>query len=126
MDLVLEIFAHEDVTVVHCRGQLVYGPEASEFVQFARRLVETDKKVVLQMAELTQIDSGGVGALGTAFMTAHNRAAEIKLATLHPRVAEVLRITGLQLLFDMHGSENEAIAAFTRKKVFVPMGLESA
>ena len=66
----------------------------------------------MQMASVTQIDGGGVDALGEAFVAAHNRDAEIKLAALSPRVAEVLRITGLDLLFDTHTSEADAVKAF--------------
>ena len=89
-----------------------------------RQFLETTKEIVLQMADVTQIDSGGVGALGTAFMAAHNREAEIKLAALHPRVAEVLRITGLDLLFDIRSSESEAVAAFSTKESAAAVRLE--
>lgn len=75
------------------------------------------------MAEVSQIDSGGVGALGAAFVAAHNRGAEIKLAELHPRVADVLRITGLDLMFDIHKSEGEALGAFQRKERPAALGL---
>jgi len=68
------------------------------------------------MADVTQVDSGGVGALGAVFMAAHNRGAKIKLAALHPRVAEVLRVTNLEMLFDIRSSETEAVAAFLSKE----------
>ena len=77
-----------------------------------RQLLNTNKQIVLQMAGVTQIDSGGVGALGEAYIAAHNRDAEIKLAALSSRVAEVLRITGLDLLFDIYTSETDAVKAF--------------
>jgi anti-sigma B factor antagonist len=116
VDLELQIASSENVSVLRCRGRLIYGPETEEFVRAARQVIATTKEIVLQMADVTQIDSGGVGALGTAFMAAHNREAEIKLAALHPRVAEVLRITGLELLFDIRNSESEAIRAFVTKE----------
>jgi anti-anti-sigma regulatory factor len=47
-------------------------------------------------------------------MAAHNREGVIKLANLTPRVEEVLRITGLARLFDVHDSETEAVEAFSR------------
>jgi anti-anti-sigma factor len=94
---------------------MTYGPETVEFVRATRQALETTREIVLQMAEVTRIDSGGVGALGSVLITARKRNAEIKLAMLHPRVAEVLRITGLELLFDIHTSESEAVAAFSTK-----------
>ena len=114
--LALEIVSCENVSVLRCRGRLTYGSETNELVRTARQVLETTKEIVLQMAEVTQIDSGGVGALGSVLISARNRDAEVKLATLHPRVAEVLRITGLELLFDIRTSESEAIAAFSSQR----------
>jgi anti-sigma B factor antagonist len=104
VELELQIAAFENVSLLRCRGRLTYGPETVEFVRATRQTLETTKEIVLQMAEVTRIDSGGVGALGSVLITARKRNAEIKLAMLHPRVAEVLRITGLELLFDIHTS----------------------
>lgn len=114
VDLELQIVSHASVALVRCRGRLIYGPEASELVSTLRMLLDTTKQIVLQLAEVTHIDSGGVGALGAAFMAAHNRKAEIKLATLSPRVEEVLHITALERLFDIHRSETEAVEAFVQ------------
>ena len=115
MNLEIQIASNENVLILRCHGRLIYGPETAELVRATRQGLETTKDIVLQMANVTQIDSGGVGALGTAYIAAHNREAEIKLAALHPKVAEVLRITGLDLLFHIYDSEGEAIAAFLTK-----------
>ena len=114
--LALQIVSCENVSVLRCRGKLTYGLETNELVQTARQVLETTKQMVLQMAEVNQIDSGGIGTLGSVLISARNRDAEVKLAALHPRVAEVLRITGLELLFDIHTSESEAIAAFLTQR----------
>jgi len=116
MELEVKAGSQNNVSVLRCRGRLVYGPEAAEFVRAVRQALQTSKEVVLQMADVAQIDSGGVGALGTVFTTAHNRGAEIKLAALDSRVADVLRITNVELLFDIRDSESEAVAAFLRKE----------
>jgi anti-anti-sigma factor len=107
-------------------SQLICGPEAAELVRIARQVLETAKEVIFQMADVTQIDSGGVGALGPLFMAAHNREAKIKLAALHPRVAEVLRVTNLEMLFDIRKSEGEAVEAFLREQQPAEMGLQSS
>ena len=114
MELEVQIASQAGVGVIRCRGRVIYGQEASELIRAVRQLLETSKQIVLQLAEVTQIDSGGIGALGEAFMAAHNKQAEIKLAALSPRVAAVLRITGLGQLFDRHNSETEAVEAFVR------------
>jgi anti-anti-sigma factor len=114
MELELNIAPQEDATVVRCRGRLIYGQESAEFIRALRQLIDSTKHVVLQMADVTYVDSGGVGALGATYVAAHNRETEIKLAALSARVAEVLRITGLDLLFDIHSSESEAVEAFSK------------
>jgi anti-sigma B factor antagonist len=114
VELELQIVAHASLAVVRCRGRLIYGQEVAELDRTLRQLLVTTKQIVLQMAEVTQIDSAGVGALGAAFMAAHNREGTIRLAALSPRVGEVLRITGLERLFDAHASESDAIEAFLR------------
>src|ERR1700687_6211269 len=91
MDLEIQFASNESVSILRCHGRLIYGLETAELVRAARQALETTKEIVLQMADVTQIDSGGVGALGTAFIAAHNREEEIKQAALAPIVADVLR-----------------------------------
>ena len=122
MPLEVTISSHASVPVLHCRGRLLWGPEAAEFDRNFRAVLESNKQIVLDLAEVPNIDSGGVGALGTAFMAAHNRNAEIKLASLSPRVAEVLRITKLEGLFQIYASEAEAVEAFQAPATVVTSG----
>ena len=62
------------VAVIRCRGRLICGQEAAELVRTFRQLLDTTKQIILQLADVTQIDSGGVGALGEASVAAHNSA----------------------------------------------------
>ena len=112
MELDIQIVSRSGVAVIRCRGRLIYGEEAAELGRIVRKVLDTNRHIVLQMADVSQIDSGGVGALGAAFMAAHNRDGEIKLAALSRRTAEVLRITALERLFEICSSENAAIDAF--------------
>ena len=120
MELELQIVSHASIAVIRCRGRLIYGQEAAELVRTLRQLLNTTKQIVLQFADVTQIDGGGVGVLGEAFVAAHNREAEIKLAILSQRVREVLRTTALDRLFDMHSSETDTIEAFFRPSKTAP------
>jgi anti-sigma B factor antagonist len=113
VELQLQFVTEAGATLVRCSGRLIYGPEAAEFVRTLRQLLNKTKQIVLNLACVSQIDSGGVGALAEAFMAAHNREAAIKLAALSPRVREVLRITALERLFEIHNSETEAVEAFS-------------
>ncbi|HMK30377.1 MAG TPA: STAS domain-containing protein [Terriglobales bacterium] len=112
MELEFRIVWRRSVAVVYCRGRLIYGEDTRELGRALRHLLESSKQVVLQLAAVSQIDSGGVGELGAAYLAAHRRDAEISMASLSPRVSEVLRITGLEQLFQIHPSEEEAVEAF--------------
>jgi anti-sigma B factor antagonist len=112
MPLQTHIASHGGVSVLRCAGRLVYGEEAAELDRTVRGLFDHTKQIVLNLADVPIIDSGGVGALGGLFMAAHNREVQIRLSSLSPRVAEVLRITGLAMLFDIYDTDDEAVNAF--------------
>ena len=112
MELRLETVARSGVAILRCHGRLVYGEATAELDHAVRGLFDSTKQIVLQLADVSVIDSGGVGTLGALFMAAHNREAEIKLAALSPRVEEVLRVTGLSVLLDTYDDEQEAVEAF--------------
>jgi anti-sigma B factor antagonist len=112
MELRLETVARNGVAILRCHGRLAYGEATAELDHAVRVLFDSSKQIVLQLANVSMMDSGGVGTLGALFMAAHNRGAEIKLAALSPRVEEVLRVTGLSVLLDTYDDEQEAVEAF--------------
>jgi anti-sigma B factor antagonist len=69
-------------------------------------------KVIVNMADVTTIDSSGVGELVSAYTTAMNRGAKVKLANLPAKVQDILHITQLITVFDVFDSEDEAVASF--------------
>jgi anti-sigma B factor antagonist len=70
------------------------------------------KNILVNMAEVTTIDSSGVGELVSAYTTATNRGAKVKLANLPAKVQDILHITQLITVFDVFDSEDEAVASF--------------
>jgi hypothetical protein len=56
VELELQISSHENVSLVHCRGKLIYGPEAAELVRIARQVLET-AKANLQVGEMLNLDA---------------------------------------------------------------------
>ena len=71
------------------------------------------KNVLINMADVTTIDSSGVGELVSAYTTTMNRGAKLKLACLPNKVQDILVITQLITVFDVFDSEDEAVASFT-------------
>jgi anti-sigma B factor antagonist len=68
----------------------------------------------LNLAGVTYVDSSGVGQLTGAFTSARNHSAELKLLSPTPQVQNLLKLTQLDTLFDIHHDEDAAIDSFTK------------
>ena len=75
------------------------------------------KQIVLNLAGVTYIDSGGLGTLVGLYTTARNAGGSIKLASLTPRVGDLLQVTKLLTVFDVYDTEDKAIKAFGKAAV---------
>ena len=70
------------------------------------------KKILLNLGEVSYIDSSGIGELVSGFTTVTNNGGEMKLLNLNKRVKDLLQITKLYTVFDVHDEEAHAIRAF--------------
>lgn len=70
------------------------------------------KKFVLNLQRVEHIDSYGVGELVRSYSVIRQMAGEMKLACVNERVSEVLRISRLNTIFELHASEDAALLAF--------------
>jgi anti-sigma B factor antagonist len=103
----------EGVTVVALDGRIVLGEESNALRERVKALVaEGKKKIVLNMANITFIDSAGLGTLVAAHHSAKSQGAALKLCHLGAKFQEVLQITKLLTVFDVYNSESEAVASF--------------
>jgi anti-sigma B factor antagonist len=112
MNLKMDTKAVNGVSVVHCSGRIVFGDEAAFLRTKLKEILSTSKKIVLDLSEVTYIDSGGLGTLVGCYSTARSAGADIKLAGLGQRVRDVLQITKLVTVFEVYDSEQKALAAF--------------
>jgi anti-anti-sigma factor len=101
-----------DINVIACSGKIVGGPETDELQRVFDGLLPLEPHVVLNVAEVTFLDSAGIGALVRLLHRTRRAFGDLKLCHVPPRVAEVLRITRLGGVFNIHAREDEAIAAF--------------
>ena len=99
----------DGILVLTCSGRLVFGEESSLLRDTVKQAIPTNNKIVLNLGEVNYIDSGGLGTLVALHTTAHNAGATIKLANLTKRVGDLLQVTKLLTVFDVHNSEAEAI-----------------
>lgn len=105
---------NDGIIVVDCAGRIVFGEETAELRDRVRALIQPASRIVLNLADVSYIDSGGLGTLVALFITARNAGSAIKLARLTQRVGDVLQITKLLTVFDVYGSEEQAVQSFRR------------
>jgi anti-sigma B factor antagonist len=105
----------DGITIVDLSGRITLG-EGSVILRDTIRdlVVKGSKKILLNLGEVTYIDSSGIGGLVSAFNITHGQGGELKLVNLTKKVHDLLRMTKLDTLFDIKSDEATAIAAFTK------------
>jgi anti-sigma B factor antagonist len=114
MTLKMETRGVDGVTVVSCVGRIVFGDEANVLRDTLKNLLTSSKQLVLNLAGVTYIDSGGLGTMVGVYSSARASGADIKLTGLGQRLRDVLAITKLATVFEVYDSEQQAVAAFKR------------
>jgi anti-sigma B factor antagonist len=101
------------VTVVEIEGRIVLGEESNAFRERVKGLLAGGKKkIVLDMKNVTYIDSAGLGTLVATFHSARSQGATLKLANLGSKFKEVLQVTKLYTVFETYDNEAAAIQSF--------------
>jgi anti-sigma B factor antagonist len=102
-----------DVTVIDAVGRITLGEGSSTFRDTLRELVaKGHKKVLLNLAEVSYIDSSGIGELVSGFTTVTNQGGRLKLVGLTKRVKDLLQITKLYTVFEVYDDEAEAVRSY--------------
>ena len=102
-----------DVTILELEGRLVLEEGEIPLRDCVDRLVaEGHNRIVLDLRRVTRLDSAGIGMLVCKYLTAMRRGGALKL--LHPtlKAEELLRISRLSTVFEVFGSEAEAVRSF--------------
>ena len=102
-----------DVTVVDVSGRITLGEGSSALRDSLRELItQGEKKILLNLSEVSYIDSSGIGELVSGFTSVANSGGTLKLLGLTKRVKDLLQITKLYTVFDVHEEEAHAIRSF--------------
>ena len=103
-----------DVSVVDVAGRITLGEGSSALRDALRDMInKNQKKILLNLGEVNYIDSSGIGELVSGFTTVTNSGGQLKLLNLNKRVRDLLQITKLYTVFDVHEDEAHAIRAFS-------------
>jgi anti-sigma B factor antagonist len=100
-----------DAMVVDCAGRIVFGEESSRLREIVYPLIHDYKQITINFANVSYVDSGGLGTLVGLYTSARNRGSKINLAGLNHRVMNLLNLTKLATVFEIFSSVDDAVRA---------------
>ncbi len=102
-----------DVTVVDVAGRITLGEGSSNLREGIREMVaKGNKKILLNLGDVSYIDSSGIGELVSGFTSVANAGGQLKLINLTKRVKDLLQITKLYTVFEVFDDEAQAVRSF--------------
>ena len=104
----------DGVTILDLSGRITLG-EGSVVLRDAIRdqLAKGNKSVLLNLGDVSYIDSSGIGELVSSFTTVKNSGGELKLLNLTKRISDLLAITKLLTVFETFDNEQDAVQSFS-------------
>ena len=103
----------DGVTVLDLSGRITLGEGSVQLRDAVRDLIgKGQKNILLNLGDVNYIDSSGLGELVSAYTTARNQGATLKLLKLNKKVHDLLQLTKLYTVFDIYDDEASAIGSF--------------
>ena len=103
----------DGITIIDLSGRITLGEGSVVLRDTIRDSVgQGVKKILLNLGDVTYIDSSGIGELVSAYTTVRNQGGELKLLNLTKKVHDLLQITKLYTVFDVRDDEAGAIKSF--------------
>ena len=103
----------DGVAVVDLAGRIVLGEATTTLREVLQNLAsQGQKKILLNLSEVSYIDSSGLGALVSGYTTIAGQAGQLKLLNLTAKVKDLLQITKLLTVFEVFTDEASAIRSF--------------
>src|SRR5215831_20646796 len=103
-----------DVTIVDVSGKVTLGDGGDVVLKdkMSSLVQQGHKKVLLNLGEVSYVDSAGLGAIVQAYATLHKTGGSLKLLNTTKRIKDLLSITRLLKVFECHDSEADAVKSF--------------
>ncbi len=109
----IEIRTIGDARILDCSGKITLGEGTMVIRNTVRDMVQGGvKKIVLNLADVSYIDSSGIGELVSTYTTVVNSGGQLKLLNLTKKLHELLAITKLLTVFDVFTDEKAVLASF--------------
>ena len=107
----------DGVAVLALDGRIVLGEETNKLRESVKNLISQGKKnVVIDMQNVTMIDSSGLGALVAAYSSAKSAGASVRLCNLGAHFNQLLQITRLLTVFEVCKTEQDAVRSFEKSQ----------
>ncbi len=104
----------DKVTIVDISGRITLGEGSSTLREAVRDLLSKgQKKILLNLGDVSYIDSSGIGELVSSFTSVNNQGGQLKLLNLQKKVHDLLQITKLYTVFEVHTDEAAAVRSFS-------------
>ena len=104
----------EGIIIIDLKGRLVAGTGAEQLKAIFNELLAADwRKIILNLSEISRIDSAGIGELVAGIRLAKRFESEVHLLHVRGQVRDILALSQLLPLLDIYYDEEEAIAAFS-------------
>jgi anti-sigma B factor antagonist len=100
--LSLRTHVEGDATIVQCTGKLTAGLTGI-LRDEVKRLIPQSKKIVLDLTDLTQMDSLGLGTIVGLYVSAKASGSTLILINLSRRVRELVRVTNVWSILEVYG-----------------------
>ena len=106
-----------EVAIVDVSGRIVLGEGSKQLTNKVTELLnQGHRKILLNLAETTYVDSSGLGELVSCYSSLANAGGKMKLLNVQPKIAELLRMTRLHSLFESFANEADAVASFQENR----------
>jgi len=104
----------DGITILDISGRITIGEGSVVLRDRVRDEIAAGRqRIIINLADVSYIDSSGLGELISAFTTAKNRGITLKLLNLTKRINELMQITKLYTVFDAYDDEDAAITSFS-------------
>lgn len=115
MSLKFDIRHVDNVAIIDLSGRITMGEAAGMLRDTIKELISEDhKNILLNLEDVSYVDSSGLGELVGAFATVGNRGGKLKLLHLQKRIKELMQVTKLLTIFDVYEDEGQAVRSFGR------------
>jgi len=117
MSLNINIRETPEAVILDLNGRITLGEPLGELRDSVREALAGDRKnILLNLAEVSYIDSSGLGQLISSYAATANRGGQMKLLNLQKRVNDLMQVTKLLTVFETYTSERAALSSFAAEK----------